>query len=151
MTLYLDTEFTTFKGSLISLALVSTDGSEFYGVVSPPPEEVIHPWVKEHVMPILGQEPEPYDKFCTRLACYLRTRQDQRIIADWPEDLAHLLNCLCKPEGVSYKLQLDLALIESGPLTSRIPHNALFDARALMEWHQEEIKAAMARDYQPYA
>lgn len=132
--LYLDTEFNGFDGQLISLALVSSeDGEEFYGVLPLPSK--IHPWVKEHVIPYLVQDSEPHHMFRSRLALYLLRHQHETIIADWPADFVHLLECLYEPNGMSYKIELDFRLVNSGKLDPVIPHNALSDARALMYWH----------------
>lgn len=138
MTLYLDTEFNGFGGELISLALVSNKGDMFYGVLELP--ENVHPWVQEHVVPILDRNPESFEVFRLRLAMYLVKHRGEKIIADWPEDLAHLLKCMCAPGGVSFIHELKLELVRSGELTPMIPHNALSDAQALMRWHQSTIK-----------
>ena len=141
MTLYLDTEFNGFGGALISLALVSSrDHDEFYGVLPLPTR--VHPWVAEHVVPFLFADPEPHHKFRARLAAYLRKHAGERIVADWPEDFTHLMHSICEPGGVSLELELVLWLVNSSKLYPKVPHNALSDARALMEWHQRELSHA---------
>ena len=132
--LYLDTEFNGFHGELISIALISSvTGKEFYEVLPLP--ETIHSWVKKNVIPVLNQQPEPFQTIRHRLYHFLKYHDGEPIVADWPEDLSHLLNLLCEPDGVSFRLELDLRLIQSGELHSEIHHNALSDARALMHWH----------------
>jgi hypothetical protein len=136
MALYLDTEFNGFQGSIISIGIISSvTGKEFYEVFKLP--ELIHPWVKENVIPILQQQPEDYQIIRHRLYQYLKYHDGEPVIADWPEDLAHLLKLLCDPygNGMAFNLELDLRLIQSGELKSEIHHNALSDARALMHWH----------------
>jgi hypothetical protein len=143
MALYLDTEFNGFGGALISIALVSDMGgknSEFYGVRHLPSK--IHPWVAEHVVPFIVQEPDDDHVLKSRLAQFLRYHEGEPIIADWPEDFVHLLYCLCEPNGVSQRIELDMRLIESGEIKPEIPHNALSDARALMHWHIANREAA---------
>jgi hypothetical protein len=134
MALYLDTEFNGFHGELISIALISSvTGKEFYEVLPLP--KAILPWVSKNVIPILNQQPEDLQKLRRKLYNYLKYHEGEPIYADWPEDLSHLLNLLCEPNGVTFLLELDLRLIHSGELKSEIHHNALSDARALMHWH----------------
>src|SRR5574343_1488800 len=52
--MWIDTEFNEYRGELISLALVSEDGREWYGVRFC---DAPGWWVREHVMPHLNQEP----------------------------------------------------------------------------------------------
>ncbi len=136
MSLYLDCEFNGFNGYLISMAIVSTDGAEFYAVLPLPglPGD-IHPWVQEHVVPYLVKEPEDEATFRARLRMFLLKHQPGPIYADWPEDFVHLLEAICGPNGVRLNVELDLRLIRSGELKPEVPHNALSDARALMAWH----------------
>lgn len=139
MALYLDTEFSRFHGRLISLALVSSDdGKSFYGVLHPLPTD-LHPWVVEHVIPVLNQEPEPEDVFRYRLQLFLRNHPGEPIYADWPEDFAHLMNYICSPDGIRPSLELIMYLVQTDDaVKSAIPHNALEDAKALMKWHREQ-------------
>ena len=134
MAIYLDTEFNGFGGNLISIGLVSNHtGKEFYGVLPLP--EKIHPWVQEHVLPYLLGDSEPWHNLSFRLYQYLKYHEGEEIIADWPADLEHLLGLLYQDGGMSYNLELDLKLIQSGKLNPEFPHNALSDAKALMHWH----------------
>lgn len=139
MTLYLDTEFNGFGKELISIALVSDKGGEFYAVRNLP--TFIHPWVAEHVIPFLIQDSEDDFTLRFRIANYLRHHEGEQIIADWPEDFVHLMYCLCEPGGFSQRLELDLRLINSGDIKPEVPHNALSDARALMHWHKLSMAA----------
>ncbi len=50
---FIDCEFNSFKGALISMALVAMDGRELYCQV-PIPRHSIHPWVAENVVPVIG-------------------------------------------------------------------------------------------------
>lgn len=134
MTLYLDTEYNGFGGRLISLALVSDKDGEFYCVLDLPSK--VHPWVAEHVVPFLMLDAEPDHVFRYRLKHFLDHHSGEEIIADWPEDFVHLMNCMCEPNGISFKIELDMRLINSGDLKPEVPHNALSDARALMHWHK---------------
>lgn len=138
--LYMDTEFNGFNGQLISMGIVSSrTHKEFYGVLKLPKN--VHPWVAEHVVPYLMLDAEDYGVFRHRLYLFLKEHEGETIVADWPEDLSHLLQCLCDPggNGVSYDLELDLRLIKSKDIKPFLPHNALSDAKALMDWHINEM------------
>ena len=142
MTLYLDTEYNAHGGSLISLALVSNTFATFYGVVDVPRYEAWHPWVKRHVRPYLGQAAEPRGEFRARLHEFLQSHEGEEIIADWPDDFAHLMREMAGPSyEESWMVECSLRLIKSGEIKSRQPHNALSDAEALMHWHLLEIAA----------
>lgn len=143
MKLFLDTEFNGFKGPLISLALVPSkqDQVEFYEVLPWKKEDMNH-WCQDNVFPILGKEPVEYDVFKDKLWSYLKTLMANstfglEIYADWPEDISHLCNLLCmdngKRMGGFYEMQF--ILIDSGKCFSKIPHNALEDAKALRDWY----------------
>lgn len=132
MTLFLDTEFNGHGGELISLAITSTTGEEFYGVLPMPSK--VHPWVQEHVVPYLMKDAEPHHVFRARLATFLQLHQPGPIFADWPEDFIHLLWAITEPNGARVHVELDMRLIHSGDVKPAVPHNALSDARALMHW-----------------
>ena len=105
-----------------------------YNIVRNLPSK-IHPWVKEHVVPWIMAPSIDDAMFRSKLYNYLKKHENETIVADWPEDLGHLLQYICEPNGMQYNLQLDLRLIQSGKLDSKIPHNAISDARALMYWY----------------
>lgn len=140
MRLFLDTEFNGFGCELISLAIVSEDGREWYGVLPLPFE--IHPWVQEHVVPFLDIEDKffLYDQFSFQqsLAKFLVHFPDAEIIADWPADFEHLCYMMSysgQMTGWRIPINCTMRLINSGDLKSEIPHNALSDARALRDWY----------------
>jgi hypothetical protein len=133
MPLYLDTEFNGFGGQLISLAIASPCGDHWYR--SLPLPDQIHPWVAEHVVPLIDREPDTPAAFRASLWDYLKKHEGKTIIADWPADFAHLMACCCEDNGISPRLEIDMQLIISGEIKPEIPHNALSDAVALMEWH----------------
>lgn len=145
--IFLDTEFNGFGGELISIALVSDKGgkgSEFYGVRELPPD--VHPWVQEHVVPVLRKKPETESALRKRLVGFLSRHEGDTIVADWPEDIIHLLRLLCTEPGYAYRLNLDLRLVKTTEeLASDLPHNALSDARALMRWYQIGVESSQMR------
>jgi hypothetical protein len=144
MRYFLDTEYNGFGGALISIALVPEIGDhEFYATL-PLPEE-LHPWVARNVIPYLGMVPDVLHHAMTRneagdeLAHYLAGDEHPVIIADWPEDIAHFCMLLLPGPGEI----VDVSLIEfvmlrtpgfSTAANSKVPHNALHDARSLREF-----------------
>lgn len=132
MALFLDTEFSEFGGQLISIAIVSDDGDEFYAVRHLPAE--MHPWVRENVLPILVQEPEDDHIIKKKLVAFLNRQRGQPVYGDWPEDFTHLLFLLCEPNGIRYDVgDLEMHLVSGIAAEPEVPHNALSDARALMK------------------
>jgi hypothetical protein len=128
MRYFLDTEFNGFGGCLISLGLAAEEGDQDYYVVVPMTEEP-RPWVAEHVIPYLSSVPKMlYNQLdaiaaAHDIAAYLRTDPEPEIVADWPEDIA--LFCrfhFMRTPGFSTARN------------SKVPHNALHDARALRDF-----------------
>ncbi|HEX7871338.1 MAG TPA: hypothetical protein VF475_00390 [Sphingobium sp.] len=147
MRYFLDTEFNGFGGALISLALVPEYGDqEFY--TSVPLEDVVHPWVDQHVMPYLRHVPPGIDNHMNRIeaahhvAHFLEGDSDPVIIADWPEDIAQF--CMLLLLGPGDIVSVDTIRFEfirtpgfSTAANSKVPHNALHDARALKRFHED--------------
>lgn len=151
MKLYLDTEFDPPTETLISMALVGDRGAEWYCVVDVPKQPA--PWVAEHVIPHLGEEPVGIKAFQFSLEAFLLEADGAEIYADWPEDFTHLsraLSAISARRGYKLLLTCSMHLIESGELRPAVPHNALSDARALRDWHmglerpQEAVEAVEA-------
>lgn len=138
----LDCEFNGFSGALISLAL-SGEAGELY--LCRPPAELaameLHPWVRENVLPILetgGAIPTvlPRKDFGRAIQDFLADDPALCVIADWPEDLMHLMQCLIVSPGQMVRipdLSMKLMQVSVWPtdLEGAIQHNALWDARAL--------------------
>jgi hypothetical protein len=132
MNLFIDGEWNSYGGELISLALVAEDGRSFYEVIGCYKPD---PWVSENVMPKLGKQWVSLAKLQSDLQEFLSQFQRVNIIADWPEDLMWFCKVLITGPG----LRLD-----TPPLTMKIlrvdtvsknPHNALADAQALRDWY----------------
>lgn len=134
--IFIDTEFNGFNGQLISMALVGPGDSEWYEVLPLP--AVIDPWVSRHVIPFLNKEPIRAGEFKISLISYLQFHKDAPIVADWPEDLIHLMKFTYGENGEQLNLNYKCELVISGALESKIPHNALSDARALKKWYVNE-------------
>ena len=144
MRYFLDTEFNGFGGALISLGLAAEDGHEDYYVALPLPDE-IEPWVAQHVVPYLKSVPEMLYNQLDRVAAahdvarYLSADPDPLIVADWPEDIA--LFCRLLLIDATDIVDVDRLRFEflrtpgfSTARNSKVPHNALHDARALRDF-----------------
>jgi len=135
MRYFLDAEFNGFGGQLISFALVPEDqeAAPFYETLACTEPT---PWVIDHVLPVLQKQPVPRSEIVTKLAAYLQRDSEPVVIADWPEDIAHL--ALLMLTGPGWRMPsprlvielLDLPLFDSAAL-SGMPHNACHDAIAL--------------------
>ncbi len=145
MRYFLDTEFNGFGGALISLALVPEHGDqEFYAVVEH--DEAPHGWVQRNVLPYLKSVPPGHDtrtlsrvEAAHELARYLAADRDPVIVADWPEDIAHFCALLVTGPGEiapigSMGFQFVASPGFSTAMNSKVPHNALHDARALRDF-----------------
>lgn len=139
---FLDCEFNGFGGQLISLALVREGGgpgSEFYAVIKYPEGFVYDPWVQAHVLPVLHQLPESKPDAQRRLAEFLQqnsVNNQVAIVADWPEDIKHFCEFMIVAPGrmimsPNITFEMDRSSLPITADASKVPHNALFDARAL--------------------
>jgi hypothetical protein len=143
MRYFLDTEYNGVGGDLLSLALVPDDGDELYLTIAT--DQPIVDWVEQHVTPYLDTVPEQLS--CPRLSRkdaahalerYLRHDEEAVIHADWPEDVAQFCNLMITGEGDMIDVRhLSFRLLPmsnfSTAANSKVPHNALHDARALRD------------------
>jgi len=131
MNLFIDCEFNEFRGKLISMALVSEDGKEFYEVLScKNPGD----WVKENVLPILNKSPVSFDVFQMKLQTFLGQFETIHIIADWPEDIKHFCESLITGPGFRLNTPPMVMSIYRIDAESDLPHNALADARGIAKY-----------------
>jgi hypothetical protein len=143
MRYFLDTEYNGWGGALLSLALVPDDGEELYLAldwIGP-----LETWVERNVIPYLDAVPEQLVSprmsrvdAARTLAHYLAGDPDPLIVADWPEDIAQLNALLVTGPGIMAELpRLRCEFIAlsgfSTAANSKVPHNALHDARALRD------------------
>jgi len=140
---FLDTEYNGVGGALLSLALVPDDGDELYLTLQT--DQPIVEWVERHVIPYLNMVPEQLS--CPRLTQrdaahalerYLRHDEKPLIYADWPEDIAQFCNLMITGEGDMVEVRdVTFRLVPmsnfSTAANSKVPHNALHDARALRD------------------
>nr|WP_311527970.1 3'-5' exoribonuclease [uncultured Ralstonia sp.] len=138
MRLFIDTEFTDFIDcDLISIALVADDGREFYGECSTFDKNACNAFVREAVLPQLGQFPA---RIFTRAALHaalhewLEQFDGGTFCTDNPVDwdlLADLLGDV--PPGWQAAVvwhQLDKTRLETYFREHGGRHHALHDARA---------------------
>ena len=157
MRYFLDTEYNGWGGALLSLALVPDDGGqELY--VTLDWSETLEPWVERNVVPYLDAVPESlisprvsreraskslgawlvHEHEMQALAHYPERIETLEIVADWPEDIAQICMLLLKGPGAMVDIPpLTFRLVElpgfSTAANSKVPHNALHDARALRD------------------
>ncbi len=128
MRLFLDCEFNGFRGELISMALVSEEGHEWYEVLRC---ENPVPWVAENVIPIMEKPPISARALTSSLFMFLFQFEAIHVVADWPEDISHFCNALITGPGQRIStppLTMEVVRVDS---TSDLPHNALADARGI--------------------
>ena len=143
MRYFLDTEYNGAGGALLSLALVPDDGDELYLTFAT--SDPLVAWVERHVAPYLDSVPEQLS--CPRLSRkdaahelerYLRHDDEPLVYADWPEDIAQFCNLMITGPGDMVDVRhLTFRLLPlsnfSTAANSKVPHNALHDARALRD------------------
>jgi hypothetical protein len=152
MLVFLDTEFTDFvRPDLISIALVSEDGCEFYAERTDYHRDACSDFVRENVLPLLGRVP---DSVCSRPNLTERLHEwfeqltePATIIFDDERDWLLLVDAILgrtyrtPPANFGEPLHLDNSSIcspvfeqaQNFAYTRDWPlHHALADARALM-------------------
>ena len=143
MRYFLDTEYNGWGGALLSLALVPDRGEELYLTLEW--EGSLEAWVERNVVPYLDMVPDSLASprmsrldAARTLAHYLSGDSEPLIVADWPEDIA-LLNALLLT-GPGTMVEVPPLAFRFVPLSgfstaanSKVPHNALHDARALRD------------------
>ena len=143
MRYFLDTEYNGWSGALLSLALVPDEGDELYLTLDW--EGTLEDWVERNVVPYLDMVPEPLvsprmsrSDAARTVAHYLAGDPDPVLVADWPEDIAQFNTLLVTGPGImaevpSITFQFVSLAGFSTAANSKVPHNALHDARALRD------------------
>jgi hypothetical protein len=101
--------------------------------------------VEKHVLPYLDSVPQALrnrtdrNRAAHELAAYLAGDRDPVIVADWPDDIALFCRLLVTgPAEIVDVGGLKFEFIRSPgfstAMNSRVPHNALHDARALRDF-----------------
>ena len=142
MRIYIDTEFTqlSLARQLISLALVSDSGHEFYVELNDTwVESDCSDFVKEVVLPQLSLDKYglPLSRARTALSAFLASIGTAEIIGDalqwdWPLFL-ELLGPEGLPENIIGCREIDADYIDADLLLAEAPHHALLDARLLRD------------------
>ena len=133
MKLFLDCEFTSFQGHLMSMALVPEDNSDNFYEVVPFSAIDCHPWVLDNVVPILVKEQITYEEMQIKLRKFLDQWDEVEVIADWPEDFVHFFNALLTGPGnmINISAKVRTTFERRLDYKSVLPHNALEDAKAI--------------------
>ena len=135
--MWIDGEWNSYRGGLISLALVTECGREFYAEVIN--DEVKHPWVQENVMPHLRNiEVLTYEEMQFDLMEFLAQFDGEiEIVSDWPEDIEVFCRALVVGPGQVHTYRPIKFTCNMGGFQgakSAIPHMALADAMANRAW-----------------
>ena len=131
MKLFIDGEWNSYGGDLISLALVPEIGVHFYEVLGCDNPD---PWVAENVMTKLGKNQITMPEMQEKLEVYLSQFESVHIVADWPEDIMWFCKVLVTGPGTRINtppLSLEVLRVDTVSTNS---HNALADAGALRAW-----------------
>jgi hypothetical protein len=143
MRYFLDTEYNGWGGALLSLALVPDAAEELYLTLDW--SGMLEPWVEKNVIPYLDTvadslvSPRLSRADAARLlAHYLAGDPEPLIVADWPEDIAQFNMLLLNGPGAMVEVpSLTFRFLPlsgfSTAANSKVPHNALHDARALRD------------------
>lgn len=129
--LMLDCEFNGRNGVLLSAALAGPNGETWYEVLEQPELEEYVEWVQENVVPKFGKQPLPAKEFYDSLQNFLdqfgyvefyyNAHADGRYLDEMLYNLADVpLNRRIRDGHLSAK-------------ASKVPHNALADAEALLD------------------
>lgn len=150
MRFYLDCEFNGFGGELLSLALAPADKTIGTLYVILESTEPVQKWVKENVMPVMGEGTRyPRNMAAQLVATYLKEFPPYeygrpQIVADWPEDFSHFMNLLLTGPGTmvnvpdfdcEYRAMRGFNTADH----SAIPHNAKADAEALRDYWEDVL------------
>ena len=135
MQIWIDTEFTNFKGKLISMALIDEHDNYFYEVINFN-EVDCDPWVIDNVVPILLKEPITPEQFEQRFWNYISRYDNIHVIADWPDDIKYFCEVLHTRPGEMMNVPSTFTMEvcrRLPPHKSALPHNALEDVIAIKE------------------
>tara|TARA_B100000929_G_scaffold249264_1_gene208549 strand:- start:728 stop:1171 length:444 start_codon:yes stop_codon:yes gene_type:complete len=142
--LFIDCEFNSAGGQLLSMALVGADCDEFYAEIPLSNKEPVNGWVKDNVLPLMEFEnPLPLDVFQRELEHFLNQYEAVHVIADWPEDIKYFCEALITGPGERINTPpLTMEIRRDLDAPSKVPHHALWDARGIRDLYLELEKAA---------
>jgi hypothetical protein len=153
---YLDTEFNSFGGSLISLGIVRHDDPEdaLYLVVPADDiermrfEEGMDPWIEKNIIPVLWDTPKgvgvditPVHEWGPIISAFIyRGGEVPQVMCDWPSDAMDFCRLLMTGPGQAVDMlnQTHLTIlrhIDVYPTTlpGAVQHNAIWDALAIRQ------------------
>lgn len=143
--IWIDCEWNGPGGDLLSMALVAEGDRYFYGALQFHGIK-LDPWVADNVIPVLTPMCGDPHWAITRegaldgawafcIEDFLRPFDAVHIIADWPEDVARF--CMEMITGPGRRINTPPLTFEvcRDDAPSKVPHNALWDARALRDLH----------------
>lgn len=160
MNVFLDTEFTDFfNPHLISLGMASEYGEDFYGEV-PYPDHACSTFVREVVMPLLGQIPHSYFslpnlhlEIIKWLEIVRRNKEDVYICVDYQTGwdlfcgaLDYRVPAWCHYKLVSNEI-VELMLYDFFKNSNLPEHHALYDAQANRHAYRSNHRAKMSWQY----
>lgn len=144
MNLWIDVEFNSYQGSLLSLGIVSERTDAWYWELPLDKNEPLDPWVRDNVIPhmyvikelaTLTERQAVISEGQSSLEKWLSTFDTVHLIADWPDDIRHFCDFLITGPGTRIKtppLTMEIRRdIDSSQ--SEVPHNALHDAQAIRD------------------
>jgi hypothetical protein len=155
---YLDTEFNSFGGSLISLGIVQHDNPEnnLYLVVPQCDidrmifEESMDPWIKENILPNIARVPDIANHYVMpvhewpdmigKLIYGTDCSETPHIFVDWPSDAMDFSRLLMTGPGHAVDMSHQTLItilrhIDVYPtsLEGAVQHNAIWDAMAIRQ------------------
>lgn len=141
MRFFIDLEFDIPSDQILSLGMISEDGTqEFYAVLEW--HKPLDPWVLENVVPILNSKPISLEEFHVKLEAFCKKFSGMHIVANHPNDIRFFNELLINGDkGKWIKIQpltfeVDDDLSGKGSLQL---HNALADAKATREdWFKKK-------------
>lgn len=139
---YLDCEFDSWNGPILSLALVRLDGESLY--ITFRHHDIWDEWVRTNVVPHLDAVPK-HVRHCRRIgkptaanaiADFLKGDPCPTIVTDWPDDIKYFCELLITGPGLMVPipaLKFEMVRIDAYPtdVPGAIQHNAWWDAMAL--------------------
>lgn len=139
MRIFIDCEFNSMNGQLLSMALVplNSKAPQFYQELQI--HEPIDPWVAEHVIPHMHKEKVDVPGFQCLLEGYLRQFRQVDLVCDWPEDSSYFTRILITGPGTRINTPpLTIEIRRDLDAVSEVPHHALYDAIAMRDLALED-------------
>lgn len=139
MRVFIDCEWNSYKGELMSIALVPEEGYAHFYIIAPTPKAAIDPWVSEHVEPHLFDRcmgvANSFEQAAAWMVGHMNAhwKEGVHIVADWPEDIARFCDLLIVGPGKRLDtppLTMEVVRIDA---VSKLPRHALYDAEALRD------------------